>query len=218
MSSTFPIPTTRWSDRLQQGVLRRITHAINHLIRQEPQAEQRLQSHLGKRLDLHVAGLRAALVISAAGAFEPVHLEALDQPPALKLEIDMPAVLAAQWRGQPLGLTGVRITGDAEFAQAVSWMFSHVRWDAEDDLAQWLGDIPAHRLARVGRGAWVEVRRLRQQLEADAKDWLTEAPRDLVGRAEFTACSAEFTRLRDATARLDKRVQRLSRRPSTARN
>jgi ubiquinone biosynthesis protein UbiJ len=218
MPSTFSIPTARWSDRLQQGVLRRVTHAINHLIRQEPQAEQRLQSHLGKRLDLYAAGLHAALVISSAAAFEPAQLEVLDQPPALKLEIDLPVVLAAQWRGQPLGLAGVRITGDAEFAQAVSWLLSHVRWDAEDDLAQWLGDIPAHRLARVGREARAELRRLRQQLEADTRDWLAEAPRDLVSRAEFTACSAEFTRLRDATARLDKRVQMLSRRPATARN
>ena len=218
MSSTFPTPTARWSDRLQQGVLRRVTQAINHLRRQEPQAGQRLQSHLGKRLDLHAVGRHAALVISAAGAFEPAQLDVLNQPPALKLEIDMPAVLAAQWRDQPLGLSGVRITGDAEFAQAVSWLLSHVRWDAEDDLAPWLGDIPAHRLTRVGRGAWAELLRLRQQLEADAKDWLAEAPRDLVGRAEFTACSAEYTRLRDATARLDKRLKRLSRRPSTARN
>lgn len=219
MSSTDPSPTLQWPDRMQQRAVLHVTQAINHLIRQEPQAEERMRAHIGKHLALHVAGRSAVLQISPAGGFAPGPTQEVAQPSELRLDIDVSAVLAAQWRGQALGLTGVRITGDAEFAQAVSWLLGHLRWDAEDDLAQLLGDLAAHRLVRAGRGMLAQGRRLRRQVEADTKDWLAEAPRALVGRAEYTACSVELAQLRDATARLDKRVQMLVRRTdTTARN
>ena len=219
MPSTDPSPTLSWPDRLQQRAVLLVTRVINHLVRQEAQAEERLRAHSGKHLSLHVAGRSALLQLSPTGELAPVPTSSLTRPPELRLDLDVSAVLASQWRGQALGLTGVRITGDAEFAQAVSWLLGHLRWDAEDDLAQLLGDLAAHRLVRVGRDVLAQGRRLRRQVEADAKDWLAEAPRALVGRAELTACSVELAQLRDATARLDKRVQLLARRTApTARN
>lgn len=219
MSSTDRSPTLPWPDRMQERAARLVTQVINHLIRQEPQAEERMRAHIGKHLALHIAGRTAVFQIAPTGEFAPRQTQEQAQLPELKLDIDPTAVLASRWRGQALGLAGVCITGDAEFAQAVSWLFGHLRWDAEDDLAPLFGDLAAHRLARAGREALAQGRRLRLQAEADTKDWLTEAPRALVGRVELTACSVELAQLRDATARLEKRVQILARRTAPiARN
>ena len=203
---SFSLPTA-----IQQALLPRIVRSINHLIEREPQALARLRMHAGKQVMLQALSLQVMLAVAQDGHLEVHWADAPDQPPALRLDVDASAMLAAQMRGQPLGLTGVHITGDAEFAQTMSWLMANLRWDAEDDLADWIGDVAAHRVARAARGLMGEASRLRCQLEGDARDWMAESPRALVGRAELTTCSAQVAQLRDAVARLDKRITLLAR-------
>ena len=202
----FSLPTA-----IQQALLPRVVRAINHLIEREPQARSRLRMHAGKQVMLRAPSVRVMLAVAQDGAFQVHEADAHDQPPALCLDVDASAMLAAKMRGQPLGLTGVHITGDAEFAQTMSWLMANLRWDAEDDLAGLIGDVGAHRVARAARGLMGEVQRLRHQLEGDARDWVAESPRALVGRGEFTTCSAQVAQLRDAVARMDKRITLLAR-------
>ena len=211
MPRTQEFPTFALPAAIQQALLPRVVHAINHLIDREPQARSRLRMHAGKHVVLRAPSVRVMLAVSQDGDFEVHQADAHDQPPALRLDVDASAMLAAQMRGQPLGLTGVHITGDAEFAQTMSWLMANLRWDAEDDLADLIGEVAAHRVARAARGLMGEGRRLGRQLAGDARDWVAESPRALVGRAEFATCSAQVAQLRDAVARLDKRITLLAR-------
>ena len=189
---------------LQHALLRGIAAALNHLLARDDAAARRLCAHAGRRVALRVG--RVDAVFEAA---QPGRLIAVAAPaPAsdLRLDVDAAAVLASQMRGQQLGLSGVRIAGDAEFAQTVSWLLGHLRWDAEDDLAGLIGDVAAHRAARGARGLRDEGLRLARRFEGDARDWLAEAPRPVVARPEFDAVRAEVARLRDRVARLDKRI------------
>src|SRR3982751_5764223 len=45
----------------------------------------------------------------------------------------------------------VGIVGDAALATDVSWLMDNLRWDPQDDLARFIGEAPAHELARLGR-------------------------------------------------------------------
>ena len=45
----------------------------------------------------------------------------------------------------------IRIEGDVQLAAEVNWLFDHVRWESEEDLARLIGDAPAHTVAQTTR-------------------------------------------------------------------
>ena len=195
---------------LPPALLARAAAAFNHLLTQQPQAAAQLQPHAGKRLRLELAALAAEFEVGADGQLLASGPAAA--APDLRLQIDGNDMLAGAIAGQGLGMRGVSIAGDAEFAHAISWLLKHLRWDAEDDLARVVGDIAAHRLARAAAGLREQGGRWFEQIGQDARDWLAEAPRALVTRAELAPLAAQVAQLRDATARLDKRIALLARR------
>ena len=218
MPSSHASTTPLLPARLRHALLQRVAQAVNHVIQQNPQAQRRLLAHAGKCVSVRVAGAELVLEVTPQGGFDPVVHAAQASAVALTLEVDAAAALAAQWQGQRLGLSGVRIAGDADFAPAMSWLLGHVRWDAEDDLARWFGEVAAYRMAQAARRIRNQGSDWRERIESDLRDWLTEAPRGLVGRSEFADCSAAAAALRDATARLDKRIQILARRRRAVRS
>ena len=204
-----PEPSTPRTDRLnlpgflQTGLL----NVINHLLANDPQASHRLLAHAGKTLVLSAAALDMPWVIGADGLLQVNTASApAEQPPDLHIILDAQSLREAIAKRVPLSLSGTRVTGDVELAQALSWLMAHVRWDAEDDLARWIGDIPARRFARSGKAALAQGRQLWERMGDDARDWFAQSPRDLISRHEMTATQDAVRDLRDAAARLDKRL------------
>jgi ubiquinone biosynthesis protein UbiJ len=197
-----PLPAAMSRALLSRGVA-----LLNHGLSEG--ARVRLAPHAGKRVALRAAGLELELQLGADGAFAPAATRE-GEAPALRVDADLAELFAARLRGQPIG--GVHIAGDAEFAQAMSWSVEHLSFDVEDELAPWLGDIAAHRLGRALHAVRARGERLQRRALDGARDWLAEAPRLLVVRAEFDAAAADVARVRDAVARLDKRVAALQRR------
>ncbi len=189
--------------------------AVNHLLAQDDAARSRLAVHAGKRIDLAVDALTLRWQIAADGllaaAPEPEG-ETPAAPADLHLSIEADRLRAALAQHAPLARSGARVAGDVELAQTLSWLMEHLRWDAEDDLARWLGDIPARRLARLGRRALAQTRQQWTQTQDDARDWFAQAPRGVVSRGEAQALAAEVAKLRDDVARLDKQLALLRQR------
>lgn len=197
---------------LARRPLEALAALLDHLLEQQPEGRRRLLAHAGKTVELRAASLALRLRVADDARLRPAADDA--RAPALRLDVDVARWFSAQLRGgAQAALGGVRIDGDAEFAQAVSWLLGHVRWDAEADLARVFGDVLAHRAARAAREAASHMRRLADRAETDAREWLRESPRGLVGRWELESAAADVARLRDAVARLDKRVGALRRRP-----
>ncbi len=191
--------------------LRALAGVLDHLLQQQPQGRRRLLPHAGKTLELRAGGLSLRFRVSEDARLLPVEQD--QAAPALRLDVDVARWLSAQLRGgAEAALGGVRIAGDAEFAQAVSWLLGHLRWDAEADLARVVGDVVAHRAARAAGAAAARARSLARRVESDAREWLREGPRAVVGRWELQSAAADVARLRDAAARLEKRLDALRRR------
>src|SRR5207245_8402470 len=74
----------------------------------------------------------------------------------LTVDASNPALMLAQ------GLGGQRpavdVSGDSALAGDVSWLMDNLRWDVEDDLARFIGEAPAHELARFCRPVSQAVR------------------------------------------------------------
>jgi ubiquinone biosynthesis protein UbiJ len=65
--------------------------------------------------------------------------------------ISLPEHAPLRFFGHPQeALAAARLEGTADFAEALGFVFRNLRWDAEEDLARLLGDIPARRLAGLG--------------------------------------------------------------------
>jgi len=79
----------------------------------------------------------------------------------------------------------------------------------EEALSQVLGDVVAHRLAGAARAFAAWQLDAAQRVTGALVDYATEERKVLVRRAELETLSEPLAQLRDATARLEKRLERL---------
>ena len=103
----------------------------------------------------------------------------------------------------------VRIEGNAEFADALGFVFRNLRWDLEEDLSRIIGDIAAHRIVSTGVALGEAQKRFALGLTGNAVEYLTEEQPVLVIRPMVQGLDEDMRKLRDAVARLEKRVDKL---------
>lgn len=184
--------------------------ATNHLLAQAGWARQRLQPHAGRTARLVLSPV-AEIDLSVANDGQLAEWSGAEAPEvSLRLAVaDLPRLLVD---GLETAMRHVRIEGNAEFAEALGFVFRHLRWDAEEDLSRLFGDIAAHRLVEGGRKVVDEGRRSLERASGNVAEYLTEESTLLVPRKALPAFAEEVVALRDAVARLDKRVARLEKR------
>ena len=184
--------------------------ATNHLLAQAGWARQRLQPHAGRTARLVLSPV-AEIDFSVANDGQLAEWSGEEAPEVnLRLAVaDLPRLLVD---GLETAMRHVRIEGNAEFAEALGFVFRHLRWDAEEDLSRLFGDIAAHRLVEGGRKVVDEGRRSLERASGNVAEYLTEESTLLVPRKALPAFAEEVVALRDTVARLDKRVARLEKR------
>jgi ubiquinone biosynthesis protein UbiJ len=101
------------------------------------------------------------------------------------------------------------VTGDAEFAGVISFLFTHLRWDVEEDLSKIVGDVAAHRLARFGRDVAQVPGRVVDGVSRSVATYLREGHGAVPSRSEVDAFNQAVNVLRDDVARLEKRLEHL---------
>ena len=133
---------------------------LNHVLQQEPEAQQRLARQKGQVVQIQWRFVTLQLVATPAGLLDLADAGAV---PDLLLTVteESPFALAgATLRGDK---PPVRIEGDVQLAAEVNWLVDHVRWDVEDDLARLLGDVPAHAIANGARRVATALRQFVSQ-------------------------------------------------------
>ncbi|KON81583.1 SCP2 sterol-binding domain-containing protein [Azoarcus sp. PA01] len=180
--------------------------AINHLLASAPWARERLSPHAGRHALLHADPFEITFTVGPEG-----FLAAADAATAPAITLSLPlAALPRFVTGDPgKAMSEVRIDGNAEFADALGFVFRNLRWDAEEDLSRVLGDILAHRVVLGAQAVRNEGLRACEALGGNVIEYLTEEQPLLVARAALEGHGGELGTLRDDLARLDKRVERL---------
>ena len=177
---------------------------LNRLLAAESWARLRLAPFAGETVELRAPPLPTLrLRILEGGTVEAGAAE-----PGLSLNIK-PELLVALARGEEHAMRSVEAVGDARLAAEVLVLARHLRWDAEEDLSRLVGDVAAHRLVDAGRAFAAWHLDAAQRLAAAVADYLTEEKQLLARRVELDALGESVARLRDAVARLDKRVELL---------
>lgn len=189
-----------------------IERAVNALIKLDPDVMAELSGLHGKVVRIELDGLPIALNLAPG---EDGRLQVLDE-----LEHGPDATLA----GSPFDLLKardsekgvaqlfagrVRLDGDNAVAQRFSRALGRLDIDWEEQLAQLIGDIPAHEIGRAARKAKEQGERLQSRGSETLSDYLTEETRLLPHRFEVEAFLGDIDTLRDDTDRLEARIARL---------
>ena len=188
--------------------------ALNDLLRQEPWAQETLRPFAGRVARFDLAPMSMTLQVDAAGlvtAPEP------DVAPAVTVVVPL-AAAASDYAtgGQAAVLKHVRIEGEAEFANVLSTLLRNLRWDAAEDLSRVFGDVIAQRMVSGAQAARTEATRVGRSLAESVASYLTDEQPTLVRHARLAQFAADMAALRDAEARLVKRLERLEKRPRPA--
>jgi ubiquinone biosynthesis protein UbiJ len=108
--------------------------------------------------------------------------------------------------------TSAEIAGSPEIAERFAALLKLARPDLEDALARWVGDVPAHALARAAQDAGGWLLRAASALRLNTAEFLQEESRVLPAALEAQAFYADVERLRDDVERAAARLALLERR------
>lgn len=128
----------------------RLVLFLNHVLMQEPAAQDRLKRQKGKAVRIQWGDFHLTLAPTAAGLLERC---APDAKPELSVTLTQTSPLALAQSVLAGQKPGVDIQGDVQLAAEVAWLVDNVRWDVEEDLSRVVGDATAHTIARFARSA-----------------------------------------------------------------
>jgi ubiquinone biosynthesis protein UbiJ len=106
----------------------------------------------------------------------------------------------------PAATRDVRLQGDAEFAQALSFVLQNLRPEPEEELSRFVGDAAAMRIVGLVRLSAAHWRELAERMLDNTANYIVAENPMVVGRDEVADFVADVTRLRDDVARLEKRI------------
>lgn len=183
---------------------------VNHLLRQQSWARDRLAAHAGSHLCLRAWPLRADMNFSITEA----GLIAADQgvtTPDLLVTLK-PAAIPLVLRRHPDAMKNVELVGNAGLASAVQDLFQRLEWDAEEDLSLIVGDIAANRMARTGREFLAWQRDAFERTAQNIAEYWTEENRSLGCRADFNQFRLDVQALESDLGRVEAQFNALIRR------
>ena len=168
------------------------TSALNHVLRSAPLALERLRPHAGRTVAFHMGPATLAFTIQTTG-------EVTSALPGVGHDLTV--------RVSPFAAPEMQ--GDPELAGAVSFLAQHLTWDAEEDLAKVVGDVPAHRAAMAARSLRDWARDARLRVAQGAAEYWTEEQPLIASRVKLESFAREVSALGDALSRLEARIDRL---------
>ncbi len=177
--------------------------SINHLLRGAPWALVKLAGHAGKIIAVKFGPVPLRFSVEPGGELSVAGAEreadvTIDIPPSL--------VVRAMTQGRA-ALNDAPISGDTDFAQALAYIVQHLQWDYEEDLSKVVGDIAAHRIGSTARGAAAWAKQSADSFLQMSKDFWTEERPTIAKSQQVAAFVASVDELRDAVARLEKRIE-----------
>jgi ubiquinone biosynthesis protein UbiJ len=187
-----------------------VTRLLQHLIAQNNWARPLLQPFAGKSLQINVAPITSSLIIlengSLAMAGETIIADAtITIPPSLLLRLIAKDDSAKQH---------IHIAGDTHLASELAKVFTHMRWDYEDDLSHLIGDVAALKVGQFGRKTLQSAKDTSVNLaEMLSEYWQEELPL-IAKKRHIEQFNQDVDTLRADTERLEKRLAKLAQQPS----
>ncbi len=180
---------------------RPLAAVLNHLLSRQPQLREILSVHAGKSARIALGNVQLELKVATDGLLQA----AAGDEPNVTIRIkpsDLPQILSNMDRA----FSYVSLSGDAEFAKAISEVAQGLHWEVEEDLAPFVGDIAAVRIAQAARATVQGVSTSGRKLVEQIAEYLLEENPMLLYRKAGEDFAAQVAALRDDVERLGKRI------------
>lgn len=178
---------------------------LNHLLQGETWARDRLRHHAGAQIVIAAGPLSLNLGIDEHGL-----LCAGEQSRPAEVTVTLPADTPVRFLlDRDNMFSAAKIAGSVDIAESLAFVFRHLNWDVEADLAGILGDIPAHRLVRFGKQLGRQLEDGTRRLSENLVEYATEDSSLLAPHRNVESFAHAVDRLRDDLARLEQRIGRL---------
>jgi ubiquinone biosynthesis accessory factor UbiJ len=181
-----------------------ILGALNHLLGQSAWARRQLQPFAGRQARFDMPPWQLAFAVTAEGLFESVGEGDIDVTVTLPAETPLVAL-----QGMDRAMAAAHVTGNAEFATALSFVLKNLRWDAEEDLSRLVGDIAARRLVGVSSRLTLWQKEAARNAAENLAEYLAEEARLLVPSREFATFREELADFASRIERLEARATAL---------
>ena len=179
--------------------------AINHLLVREPWARDKLAAHAGKILCMDAGVVTIKLKVASDGLLEQAITDG-DADVTIRIKLsDLPLLMQNRERA----FSTVKVEGDAELANTISQLSQSLRWEAEEDLSRWVGDIAATRLVAGAKAALDAAQSTQRKLAENVAEYFLEENPMLVRPQAVADFTDEVTKLRDDVERMAKRIEKL---------
>lgn len=180
---------------------------INHLLAQESWARNKLLPHAGKTACIDLQAMQLRLTVTANGLLDNADARSEAQVTIHVKFSDLP--LIAQHRERAFSY--VKIEGDADFANTISYLSQNLRWEAEEDLSRLFGDVAAVRMVGLAKSLQQTTLETHYKIQENLAEYLLEENPMLVRPVAVQGFSTEVNKTRDDVERLLKRIEKLER-------
>jgi ubiquinone biosynthesis protein UbiJ len=186
-------------------------HELNRLVGESTAAKDLLERLTGTSFAVHVEGLGLTAVLHAEGERLRIGTETENATVTLRATpLDL-LKLARAGGVSDVKRTHANFSGDLQVAERYSQLLKLARPDIEDEVAKWIGDVPAHALGEIARGAGAWLARAAGALRMNTAEYLQEESRAMPAALEADAFYSDVERLRDDVERTAARLTRLER-------
>jgi ubiquinone biosynthesis accessory factor UbiJ len=188
-----------------------VEQLLNRGLPRSPRARQLCAQLAGKSLAIEMPAL-VRVRISSNGLTLSVSRDALPAQASLSGGLLGLIALSGEHAQGALQRGGVKIEGDAQLTQQFQELLVLLRPDFEEELSLLIGDVSAHQLGRLARGAQQFGRRAAATTLTNLAEYFGHERADLVPRNEGEQFLRGVDTLRESVDRLEARLQLLSRR------
>ena len=178
---------------------------LNRTLAHEQWARDKLVPFAGRSARFDAAPFALTLQVTDVGTFAVAD----NGEPAVTIGVALSSLPLAMLDPQA-AMKDVRLSGDAEFAQALAFVLQNLKPEPEEELSRFIGDAAAERLVgfmRASASQWKQI--AENVLDNTAQYVVTENPM-VVGREELESFNQDVNHLRDDVARIEKRIDLLA--------
>ncbi|WP_235040263.1 ubiquinone biosynthesis accessory factor UbiJ [Vreelandella profundi] len=189
---------------------------LNALLARDPAAPGRLAKLAGSRLLVRFEQPHLAVVIHYHHAGVDLLRGDDTEEADVNAVVELTPETLSEWIGgasiERLMFDGkLAVRGHIHLLEATRELLFDLDIDWENELANWLGDMPAHSLAEGLRRMARWGLRAKDELIQDVSEYVFEEARLLPGRQQRNVLREHLTELEVATDRLEARFKRLER-------
>ena len=188
-----------------------IENLLNRGLPRSPRAQQLCAELAGRRIAIEAPAMARLLIESTGNCLRitrgslPADAEVIGGPLSL-------LALGTAAADEPLPRGEIEVRGDAQLAEKFRELARLLKPDPEEELSLLIGDVAAHRIGRLTRGALDWSRNAAATLLKDAGEYFSHERGDLVPREEGEQFLRDVDALREDVDRLDTRIGLLTQR------